>query len=248
MDIHQIIADEIIFEIEGLAPYSFSSTQKALSFIELPKKRKKVANIGSGTGYTTLMLYDFLKTNIVSVDHRKFYVNKFQEELSNQKLDKYIDVVYSPLDTLPFEENELDLIWAESLTKDISFNDSLSNWQKYLASSGYIGICAYCWNTDDRPREVVEFFSENKIDNESLNSRIGQMFSTGFLPIAHFTLPEECWWNYFCPLDINKDSLLRKYYFNCDVVEVIDKLDQEISLFEKYGELYSYVFFIGKKL
>lgn len=248
MDIHQIIANDIIYEVEGLAPYSFSSTKKALSFVNLSHNKKKIANIGSGTGYPSIILQEILKENIISVDHRASYVMKFRQELSIQRLDKYITPIFSSLTDLPFEKNELDLIWAESVAKDLPFAEGLNCWNKYLATDGYIGLCAYCWNSTDKPQPVVDFFRKNKMDNQSIGFRIDQMLDAGFVPVAHFTLPEECWWNYFCPLDINKDLLLKKYFYSTDVVEFVDKLEQEISLFEKYADSYSYVFFIGKKV
>lgn len=247
MDIHQIIANDLIYEVEALAPYSFSCTKKALSFVELLQKKKKIVNIGSGTGYQSIILYDILKENIISTDHRMPYIEKFQQELSRQELDKYICPTYSSLNSLPFKENELDLIWAESVAKDIYFEEGLNNWNKYLASDGYIGICAYCWASDDRPKEVADFFDKNKIDNDSIFNRIHQMSNSGFTPVAHFTMPEECWWNYFCPLDINKNDILKKYFYNKDVIDIVKRLEQEISLFEEYSNFYSYVFFIGKK-
>ena len=250
MDIHQIIANDLLYEVESLAPYSVASTEKALSFVELPKRNRdiNIVNIGSGTGYQSVTLQDTLKKNIYTIDHRPQYIKQFQDELSRQQLDKYIHAKYSPLQYLPFKENEIDLIWTESTAKDIKFEEGLSSWNKYLAHNGYLGICAYCWDSEKKPKEVITFFEKNNIDNDSIPNRISQMTKHGFAPIAHFSMPDECWWNYFCPLDIHRDHILEKYCDNMDVVNIMDDLDEEITLFEKYGDSYKYVFFIGKKL
>lgn len=247
MDIHQIIVNDLSYEVESLSPYSVSCTQKALSFVDLPHKKNKIANIGSGTGYQSITLLETLKTEIYSIDHRPLYTKLLQKELVTQSLNKCIHAEYSPIDCLPFETNGLDLVWAESTAKDAFFEDSLNNWYKYIAPNGYIGICAYCWESENKPKDVVNFFTKQKIDNNSILKRLQQMNDKGFVPVAHFTMPEECWWNYFCPLDINRDFILKKYLYSKEVVDIMDTIDEEITLFEKYGNTYKYVFFIGKK-
>lgn len=78
--------------------------------------------------------------------------------------------------------------------------------------------------------------------------RIDQIQQAGFLPVAHVIMPDECWWNCFCPLEENFDSFLKKHKNNADALQLVRKIDKEIDLYEKYSEHYGYVFFIGKKV
>lgn len=247
MNIPEIILPELIFEIEGLAPCGYFSTQKALSFIKSLNRIKKVADIGCGKGYQSIAIYEMIKSKIIAIDHRSEYIRNFQKDLKTQGLDKYIFPLCCQLDNLPFDESELDLIWAESITNEISFKSALYNWNKYLKQGGYIAICAYCWNEENPPEKVVEFFYENKIDINSISARILGITQADFVPTAHFIMPEECWWNYFCPIDIYEDEILKKYPNNIDVRKFVKSVNSEIELFEKYGDSYDYVFFIGEK-
>lgn len=247
MNIPEKVIPELIFEIEGLAPCSYSSTKKALSFIKQLDKTNKIANIGCGPGSQSLILYEMIKSKIITIDHRYEYIHNFQKELEIQKLDKYIIPLYCQLDNLPFNNNELDLIWAEFSANELGFKSALHCWSKYLKIGGHIAICAYCWSNEYPSKDVSDFFCENKIEINSISSRIVQMIKTGFTPTAHFIMPEECWWNYFSPIDLLKDQLLQKYRDDLEVRQFFESVDYEIELFQKYGNSYGYVFFIGEK-
>lgn len=247
MNIPNILINELLPHIEGLAPHSYFATQKALSFIEGLNKMQHIANIACETGLQTIRMLSVIKTRITVVDSINAYINNFQKELKIQKLEEFISPVCHDLDNLPFKEEELDLIWAESIANKLSFETALENWHIYLKEDGYIGICAYCSNTQNLPEEAENYFRKNNIDIDSISNRIHQMAQLGFVPTAHFVMPDECWWNYFCPIDIHKDELLQKYPDNSEVEEFVKKVDQEIELFENYGYSYEYVFFIGKK-
>lgn len=247
MNIPRIVITELIFEIEGLAPCSYSSTRKALSFIEHLDKINKIANIGCGPGSQSIILYEIMKSKIIAIDHRCEYIDNLQKELKMQKMDKYIIPLCCQLDSLPFNKNELDLIWAEFSANELGFKSALDCWTKYLKIGGYIAICAYCWNNECPPEDVTTFFCKSKIDIGSISSRIIQMIESGFVPTAHFILPEECWWNYFSPIDVFKSQVLQNHPNDLDVRLFFESVDYEIELFEKYGDSYEYVFFIGQK-
>lgn len=249
MNIPDILIPEFISIIEGLAPHSYPSTKKALSFIPGLEKMKKIADIGCGQGYQSIILLERTKSQIIAIDHRIDFIQSFRRELKNQKLNIKITPILSEFDNLPFLEEELDLIWSEFATSEVDFNWALDNWAKYLKMGGYIGICAYCWLNNNPPEEVLDFFLRNKININFISNRIEKMEKIGFIPISHFIMAEECWWNYFIPFDtaINVSNLLEKYSQNSDVVQFVKDVNTEIALYEKYGDYYGYVFFIGEK-
>lgn len=247
IDIPDILISELIPEIEGLAPHSHFMTAKALGSIDGLHKMKKIADVGCGSGYQSILLKEMTQADIIAIDHRKEYIDDFRKELKRQELDKYIHPVLCQTNTLPFFEGELDMIWSESLAANIGFGQAIKRWKKYIKQGGYIGICAYCRNYNTFPDKVSAFFHKNNIGIDSISNRIIQMDELGFLPISHFIMPEECWWNYFCPIDSNLEGLTKKFPDNPQITEFTQDVNSEISLFENYGDYYSYVFFIGRK-
>lgn len=247
MNLPDILISEFIYELEGLAPRSYSMTKKVINSIDDIHNIKKIANIGCDHGYQSVELYEFTKARIISIDHRKEYINNFKKELNLQKLDKYIHPIHYPLDQIHLKSNELDLIWSELLPSSISYKEALIDWSQFIRENGYIVLCAYCWNTSYIPEEVAAFFQNNNMEIDYLYNRINDMFDSDLVPVSHHIMPDSCWWNYFCPIDIELERLSEKYQTNNEVLNFIKGIDLEINLFEKYGEYYSYVFFIGKK-
>jgi hypothetical protein len=74
------------------------------------------------------------------------------------------------------------------------------------------------------------------------------MQKTGYIPVASFTLPENCWIdNYFIPQKARQDKFLKKYAGNKTVEDMIAFMRREADLYSKYKQYYGYVFYIGKK-
>lgn len=60
-----------MFKIEGLAPNSSSSSEKALSFVKELNRVKKVADIGCGSGIQSIIISSEIKeAEIMAIDHR----------------------------------------------------------------------------------------------------------------------------------------------------------------------------------
>jgi hypothetical protein len=75
------------------------------------------------------------------------------------------------------------------------------------------------------------------------------MQKTGYVPVAVFTLPENCWIdNYFIPQKQRQEEFLRKYAGNKTVDDFIGFMRYGAELYSKYRQYYGYVFYIGKKL
>jgi hypothetical protein len=75
------------------------------------------------------------------------------------------------------------------------------------------------------------------------------MQRTGYIPIAVFTLPENCWTdNFFIPQKVVQEAFLNKYAGHKTVEAFIANMRHEAELYSKYKQYYGYVFYIGKKL
>lgn len=233
---------------EGLAPNSYHATMQALGFIEELSRFSKIADIGCGTGLQTIILSKATKAKIIAVDSNTEFIEHIRSEINVHQLNNRIYPVIATPDNLPFYKEELDMIWCESVIGNIGLPYALLQWEKYIRKGGYISLCSYCWLTEYHPESVSKFWDKNNNEIDTIDNRLMQLRATGFIPMAYFVMPDECWWNYFCPLIDNFDRLRIKYPGNYDVENLIRNIDEEITLYEKYGEHYGYVFFVGKKI
>ncbi len=75
------------------------------------------------------------------------------------------------------------------------------------------------------------------------------MQKAGYLPVAAFTLPENCWLkNYFISQKARQEEFLKKYAGNKTIEDLIGFMRHEEELYSKYKRYYGYVFYIGKRI
>ena len=152
------------------------------------------------------------------------------------------------MDALPFQEEELDLIWSEGAIYNIGFERGMNEWNKFLKKNGFIAVTEASWFTPERPSEIDDFWMANYPEIDTIPRKIAQMEQAGYIPTAHFILPENCWTEHFyAPQFPVQEAFLKEYAGNEAAADLIAGQRHEESLYNKYKEYYGYVFYIGQK-
>ena len=81
----------------------------------------KVADIGCGTGASTLVLTWHLNAHITAVDFLPGFLAVLEERARRQGHSDRITTLACSMDALPFEEKAFDLIWSEGAIDNIGF-------------------------------------------------------------------------------------------------------------------------------
>lgn len=121
-------------------PGSPEATLKALSFIDNLNDQSLIADIGCGTGSQTMVLAQHTPGKITGLDLFQGFINIFNHNASQLKLQDRVKGIVGSMDNLPFHNEELDLIWSEGAIYNIGFERGLKEWRKYLKKGGYIAI------------------------------------------------------------------------------------------------------------
>ena len=75
------------------------------------------------------------------------------------------------------------------------------------------------------------------------------MEKAGYIPVAAFVLPEECWTEHFYVPQVSaQEKFLSKYSGNKTAEKLVENQRQEAELYYRYKEFYGYAFYIGKKI
>lgn len=105
------------------------------------------------------------------------------------------------------------------------------------------------FNDNGHPREIFDFWIEAYPEIDTIPVKIAQMQKAGYVVMASFILPENCWTdNFFKPAIEVQKTFLNKYKGNKSVEEIIKYERHHALLYDKYKDYYGYVFYIGKKL
>lgn len=240
---------EYFSSMERQGPGSPEVTLQALNFIDNLTDQSLIADIGCGTGGQTMVLAQHTLGQITGLDLFPGFINIFNHNARQLSLQNRVKGIVGSMDNLPFQNEELDLIWSEGAIYNIGFERGLNEWRKYLKTGGYIAVSESSWFTDKRPAEINDFWMNAYPEIDTIPHQVAKIHSSGYLPVATFILPTTCWTeHYFAPKIIAQDIFLDKYAGNKTAEELIASQCYEEELYRKYKEFYGYVFFIAKKI
>lgn len=220
---------------ERQGPGSPEITLKALSFIEGLTEKSKIADIGCGTGGQTMVVGENTMCRITGVDAWPGFINQFNQNAQLRNLQDRVKGIVGTMENLPFQEEELDLIWSEGAIYNIGFERGLSEWRKFLKQGGYIAVTENTWFTEERPSEIKDFWQKAYPEIDTISNKVAQMQKAGYLPVAIFVVPETCWADYYTIQHPRmQESFLKKYKGNKSAEEFISYQRYEAELFYKY--------------
>lgn len=240
---------EYFSSIERQGPGSKEATLKALSFIDNLTKNSRIVDIGCGTGGQTRTLAQKAPGIITGIDLFPQFIDIFNEKAKELHIQDRLKGIVGSMNELPFHDDEIDLIWAEGAIYNIGFVRGLTEWKKFLKKGSYIAVTEVSWFTEERPKEINDFWQDAYPEIDTIPNKIIQMQKIGYRPIANFILSENCWTeNYYIPQLKAQELFLRKYKGNQTAEELIANQKHEALLYSKYKKYYGYVFYIGKKM
>jgi ubiquinone/menaquinone biosynthesis C-methylase UbiE len=240
---------EYFSRLERQGPGSPEMTVKALSFIDNLNAESQILDLGCGTGGQTMVMAQHAPGVITGIDLFPAFIDLFNDNATKLNLQERVKGVVGSMDNLPFREGELDLIWSEGAIYNIGFERGLNEWRKFLNSGGYIAVTEASWFTEERPAEINDFWMDAYPEINTIPNKVAQMQKAGYIPVASFILPENCWTEHFyAPQVAAQEVFLKKYAGNKTAEEFIASERHEAQLYSKYKAYYGYVFYIGKKI
>lgn len=247
----QLIAD-YFSGLNRQGPGGDEETRKALSFVSVPHQAK-IADLGCGTGQQTQVLATSLvpelDCQITAVDILPELLEGLKQRCKRMgETGKNITSLLASMADLPFEDETLDLIWAEGSIYNIGFEKGFKEWKRFLKPGGYI-VCTECsWLSNERP-EKTNYFTDNFPEIDNISGKLKVIENAGYMSIAHFILPEYCWTtNYYKPMHAYMQQFLERHNHSKAAKIFVEQNKIEIEYYNKYKQLHGYVFYIAKKL
>lgn len=240
---------EYFASLERQGPGSPEATRKALSFVDGLTHQSNIADLGCGTGGQTMVLAQSAPGRITGIDLFPHFIDLFNSNVAQLNLQDRVKGVVGSMEELSFGENELDLIWSEGAIYNIGFQRGIKEWRKFLKPGGYIAVSEASWLTVERPAEINDFWNNAYPEIDLISNKVAQLENAGYVSVAAFVIPENCWLDYFyAPQVLAQENFLKKYSGNQSVEEFIQSERHEAELYRKYKSYYGYVFYIGKRI
>lgn len=230
-------------------PGGDAETERAIILAGInPDEAMKIADIGCGTGASTLVLARLLNAQITAVDFLQDFLNILEIRAQDEGVSEKVTLLCASMEKLPFENEEFDVIWSEGAIYNIGFKKGIVDWRLYLKPGGLLIASEITWITNDRPKEIQHHWESEYPEIDTASVKIKVLEENGYSPIGCFVLPEHCWLdNYYEPLRSNFQTFLSRNGNSEKAKAIVEAERQEIELYEKYKAYYSYVVYIARK-
>lgn len=253
----QLLID-LHIENQRQGPGSTFHTLQALALSRFEtQKSLQIADIGSGTGASTLALLSHTQSKITAVDFLQPFLDKLivraNIDSPNAMASGRLDVINASMEDLPFCAEQFDLIWSEGAIYNIGFKKGIESWRHFLKADGKMVISEITWLTETRPAQIEAYWQEIYPEINTASQKIDQIKEAGYRLIGYFELPSACWIdNYYLPLKQSIEQLekrvLDKSSERGESLVKLKALEQEeFTLYKKYHEYYSYGVYIMQK-
>ncbi|MEC6798530.1 MerR family transcriptional regulator [Photobacterium sp. S4TG1] len=232
----------IFTPLEQWAPGSKQDTLHAISL--MPNQQiRRILEIGSGKGGSTVLLANNTKAHITAVDNEPVAIEQLHQKIKESQLDDRISPVCASMTALPFEAKSFDAIWAESCVYIMGMENALKQWKPLLKDDGILVVSDLVWLTDTPDDEVKQFWLSNYPDIQTIPARLKLFQAQGYDVINHFSLGLNAWENYWLPLQARVEALQSTMPTSQALLDV----EQEISIYEKsVAKDFTYHYFIVK--
>ena len=240
---------EYFSALDRQGPGSPEITIRALGFIDNLNYNSRIADIGCGSGGQTMVLAQNAPGIIRGMDLFPLFIDLFNKNAEKLGLQDRVKGTVASMEELPFEVEELDLIWSEGAIYNIGFERGLKEWRKFLKKGAYIAVSEASWFTSKRPYEIEKFWHDAYPEIDTIPNKVMQLQNAGYVPIAAFILPENCWTEHFYDHQVKaQEDFLKKYKGNKAAEDFIASERRETELYYRYKEYYGYAFYIGRKI
>lgn len=231
-------------------PGGDAETEKALNLAMIDRTAPlRVADIGCGTGASSLLLARLLNAQITAVDLLPDFLEALEVRATAMGLAESVTALCCSMDNLPFGDEEFDVIWSEGAIYNIGFERGVSEWKRYLKTGGLLIVSEITWLTASRPQELEAYWEGEYAEMGVASAKIGLLEENGYSPIGYFVLPEYCWLeNYYRPMQNNFEAFLDRNHHRQEAHALVAAQTQEIEMYEQYKAYFSYGVYIARKL
>lgn len=230
-------------------PGGDAETRMAVALSGLPASgRLRLADIGCGTGASTLVLAQCLDADITAVDLFGEFLARLESAAARAGVADRITTLEASMDALPFREAEFDAIWSEGAIYNMGFEAGVGAWRRFLKPAGVLAVTELVWLTGDRPAELQAHWEREYGEVDTASAKMAVLERHGFSPVGYFVLPAHCWLdNYYRPMERRFAAFMEGHAGTPAARAVVEAEKREIALYERYGAFFGYGYFIARK-
>ena len=195
----------------------------------------RIADIGCGTGASTLVLARELDAHITAVDFLPDFLDRLEDAAGRSGVADRIITLSASMESLPFAPAAYDAIWSEGAIYNMGFAAGIEAWKRYLKPGGILAVSELTWLTGQRPPGLQAHWETEYAEVDTASAKMAVLERLGFSPIGYFPLPEYCWLdNYYRPMQRCFPDFLARHEHSEAARAIVAAEEDEISLYERH--------------
>lgn len=208
----------------------------------------RIADLGCGTGASTLVLAEDLEAEVVAVDFLPDFLTPLEAEARARNLSHRITTHAASMEALTFADASFDAIWSEGAIYNMGFAQGVQSWRRFLKPGGILAVSELTWLTRDRPTELTDYWVRAYPEVDTAAAKLAVLEDNGFAPVGYFALSRHCWMeNYYKPLQARFPDFLSRHAGDPRASDIVAAEQAEIALYERHADHVSYGFYIARR-
>ncbi|MCP3937830.1 MAG: class I SAM-dependent methyltransferase [Actinomycetia bacterium] len=252
MDLGDRHTFQLFLEVYGTLPRagpgSTAETLRGLSLVPNKGNIQRLLDLGCGPGAQTLVLAGALpEADVLALDLAPQMVAEARRRCDEAGLGDRVEVAEGDLTAPQVPAASQDLIWCEGAIYFAGIEAALSTWRPLLSAGGVVAFTEPIWIGRSPPEELAAWWNEEYpaiSDEDGVRAAVS---SAGFETIGFFGLAAASWWDeYYEPMETRVKKLLHEHPQDPVAVEIAAVATNEIEMFRRFSDFYTYGFFITR--
>ena len=235
---------EVYGGLPRAGPGSDELTRRAFEMIPSLPDSPRILDVGCGPGAQTVELLKTTAGSVVALDFLPEMIDRTIAAADGGGVLHRLETVVGDMREMTFPESSFDVIWSEGAIYNIGFESGLNEFTRFLKPRGYVAVSDAVWLKPHPPTEAVEFWQDySEID--TVAAKLDVIKRTGYEVLGHFVLPESAWTDqYYDPMERRIAEKEIAWDGIPEAEAVLVKARNELSVFRKHSDYFSYAFFI----
>ncbi|MEY3026939.1 MAG: hypothetical protein RLZZ238_1836 [Planctomycetota bacterium] len=249
MDVTELIID-LHKDNERQGPGDERETLRAIEVARLdPSAPLAVADLGAGTGASSLVIARALRATVTAIDAAPAFVEVLRRRAWDAGLGDSIRAQVGDMESPGFADASLDVIWCEAAIYNIGFEAGVRAWRRFLKPGGVLVVSDLVWTSAQRPEPIDAHWRREYPSIALPSERLRTLEACGYAPLGAFMLPPHCWSTcYYEPLRTGSRAFLERHANAAEAQEIVAVEEAEARLYEQFGAWYGYSFFIARRI
>jgi SAM-dependent methyltransferase len=227
-------------------PGDRASTLRALALCTDLPAAPRIVDLGCGSGRQTLDLAEATDGTIVAIDTHAPFLDLLSAEADRRGFGARITTRLADMAEPGIDPGSVDLVWAEGSLYQMGVARGLDLAASLLRPGGYLAFTEAVWRRPDPPAHLRDSFEYPDMGTAQDVDR--WIAASPLELVAHFTLPDEAWWEaYLKPLATAVRLVRPRYAADASAQAELDLIQAEIDQHEEFGGFYAYEFFVVRR-